>query len=155
MYKSCLFKRFSTIFTALFFHCIAHEQTAQNLTLSVRSSLFALFLTERHRSQNAGSLKSEERLSDFKERCAQLCRAQNGRGGYCAIYITADPVGIWAESRACTPNWNTENWRDFLPIWLDQLYSIWRNILVFHFESYSISNLLFYGSTPKGGRGGE
>jgi len=36
------------------------------------SSLVALFLIERHRSQNAGSLKSEERLSDFKERCAQL-----------------------------------------------------------------------------------
>ena len=41
--------------------------------MSVRSSLFALFLTERHRSQNEGSLKSEELLSDFKERCAQLC----------------------------------------------------------------------------------
>ena len=50
-----------------------HEQTAQNLILSVHSLLFALFLTERHRSQNASSLKSEERLSDFKERCAQLC----------------------------------------------------------------------------------
>ena len=41
--------------------------------MSVRSSLFVLFLTERHRSQNQGLLKSEERLSDFKERCAQLC----------------------------------------------------------------------------------
>ena len=29
-------------------------------------------LKERHRSQNEGSLKSEERKSDFKERCAQL-----------------------------------------------------------------------------------
>jgi len=53
--------RFSTIFTALFFPYIAHEQTAQYLILSVRSSLFALFLIERHRSQNHGSLKSEER----------------------------------------------------------------------------------------------
>jgi len=69
--------RFSTIFTALFCPYIAHEQTAQNLDyvsslVALRSSLFALFLIERHRSQNEGSLKSEERLSDFKERCAQL-----------------------------------------------------------------------------------
>ena len=60
----------STIFTALFYPYIAHEQTAQNLILSVRS---ALCLKERHRSQNEGSLKSEERLSEFKERYAQLC----------------------------------------------------------------------------------
>jgi len=53
MYKSCLFKHFSTIFTALFFPYIAHERTAQNLILSVRLSLFALYLIERHRSQNA------------------------------------------------------------------------------------------------------
>ena len=72
MYKSSIYRRFSTICTALFYPYIAHEQTAQNLILSVRSSLFALFLIERHRSQNAGLLKSEERLSDFKERCAQL-----------------------------------------------------------------------------------
>ena len=52
--------RFSTIFTALFFPYIAHEQTAQNLILPVRSLLFALFLIERHRSQNQSSLKSEE-----------------------------------------------------------------------------------------------
>jgi len=64
--------RFSTIFTALFFNYIAHERTTQNLILSVCSSLFALFLIERQRSQNNGSLKSKERLSDFKERCAQL-----------------------------------------------------------------------------------
>ena len=42
MYKPCLFKRFSTIFPALFFPYIAHEQTAQNLILSVRLSLFFL-----------------------------------------------------------------------------------------------------------------
>ena len=65
--------RFSTIFTALFCPYIAHERTTQNLILSVRSLRFALFVKERHRSQNQGSLKSEERLSDFKERCAQLC----------------------------------------------------------------------------------
>ena len=41
--------------------------------LSVRLSFFALILIERHRSQNKGLLKSEERLRDFKERCAQLC----------------------------------------------------------------------------------
>ena len=72
MYKSCLFKRFSTIFTALFFLYIAHERTAQNLILSVRLSLFTLFLIERHRSQNQGSLKREEQVSNFKEGCAQL-----------------------------------------------------------------------------------
>ena len=42
--------------------------------MSVRLSLFALCLIERHRSQNEGSLKSKERLSDFKERFAQLCK---------------------------------------------------------------------------------
>ena len=63
---------FSTVFTALSSPYVAHERTAQNLILSVRSLRFALCLKERHRSQNEGSLKSEERLSDFKERCAQL-----------------------------------------------------------------------------------
>ena len=64
---------FSTIFTALFYPYIAHERTTQNLILSVRSerSALCLCLKECHRSQNEGSLKSEERLSDFKERCAQ------------------------------------------------------------------------------------
>ena len=32
--------RFSAIFTALFFPYIAHERTAQNLILSLRSSIF-------------------------------------------------------------------------------------------------------------------
>ena len=63
---------FSTIFMALFYPYIAHGRTAQNLILSVRSLHFALFVKEHHRSQNHGLLKSEERLSDFKERCAQL-----------------------------------------------------------------------------------
>ena len=63
----------STIFTALFYPYIAHERTAQNLILSVRSERSALCLKERHCFQNEGSLKSEERLSDFKERYAQLC----------------------------------------------------------------------------------
>ena len=67
------FMRFSTIFTAYFFPYIAHERTAQNLIFSVHSSLFALFLIECHHFQNQGLLKSKERLSDFKERCAQLC----------------------------------------------------------------------------------
>ena len=44
----------------LFSPYIAHERTAQNLILSVRSLLFTLFLIERHRSQNQISLKSEE-----------------------------------------------------------------------------------------------
>ena len=64
----------STIFTALFYPYIAQERTAQSAILSVRSERFALCLKERHRSQNEGSLKSEERKSDFKERCAQLCK---------------------------------------------------------------------------------
>ena len=64
---------FLTIFTVLFYPYIAHERTTQNLILSVRSVRFALSLKERHRSQNEGSLKREEQLSDFKERCAQLC----------------------------------------------------------------------------------
>ena len=63
----------STILTALFYPYIARERTAQNLISSVRSERSALCLKERHRSQNEGSLKSEERKSDFKERCAQLC----------------------------------------------------------------------------------
>jgi len=65
----------STIFMALFYPYIAHEWTAQNLILSVRSVRSALCLKERHRSQNEGSLKSEEQLSDFKERYAQLCES--------------------------------------------------------------------------------
>ena len=56
---------FSTILTALICPYIAHERTAQNLVLSVRSLRFALFVKERYRSQNEGSLKS-------KERCGQL-----------------------------------------------------------------------------------
>ena len=64
---------FSTNFKALFYPYIAHERTAQNLILSVCSLRFALFVKERHRSQNEGLLKSEERLSDFKEGFAQLC----------------------------------------------------------------------------------
>jgi hypothetical protein len=63
---------FSTILTTFFSPYIAHA-TAQNLILSVCSLRFALCLKERHRSQNQGSLKSEEQLSNFKERCAQLC----------------------------------------------------------------------------------
>ena len=62
----------STIFTALFYPYIAQERTAQSAILSVRSERSTLCLKERHRSQNEGSLKSEERKSDFKERCAQL-----------------------------------------------------------------------------------
>ena len=50
----------STIFTALFYPYIAQEWTAQNLILSVRSERSALCLNERHRSQNEGSLKSDE-----------------------------------------------------------------------------------------------
>ena len=58
--------------TALSSPYIAQERTAQSAILSVRSERFALCLKERHRSQNQDSLKSEERKSDFKERCAQL-----------------------------------------------------------------------------------
>ena len=72
----------STIFTVLFYPYIAQEQTAQSEILSVRSERFALCLKERHRSQNEGSLKSKERKSDFKERCAQLWV------GYCRFLFT-------------------------------------------------------------------
>ena len=56
--------RFLTIFTALFY---PYEQTAQNLDfvsslVALCLSLFTLFLIERHRSQNQGSLKSKERF---------------------------------------------------------------------------------------------
>ena len=68
------FYAFSTILTALFCPYIAHEGTAHNLDYV--NSLVALCLTERHRSQNEGSLKSEERLSDFEERCTQLCKIE-------------------------------------------------------------------------------
>ncbi len=64
--------RFSTICTVLFYPYITHERTIQNLDFVC--SLIVLFLIERHRYQNQGSLKSEEGLSDFKERCAQLCK---------------------------------------------------------------------------------
>jgi len=73
MYKSSHFMPISTIFTALFYPYIAQERTAQSEILSVRSERFALCLKERQRSQNQGSRKSEERKSEFKERCAQLC----------------------------------------------------------------------------------
>jgi len=63
--------------TALSSPYIAQERTAQSAILSVRSERFALCLKERHRSQNQGSLKSEERKSDFKERCAQLCNIRS------------------------------------------------------------------------------
>ena len=59
--------------TALSSPYIAQERTAQSAILSVRSERFALCLKERHRSQNQGSLMSEEGKSDFKEQCAQLC----------------------------------------------------------------------------------
>jgi len=52
-----------------------YERTAQDLILSVRSLRFALCLKEHHRSQNESLLKSEERLSDFKENCAQLWKS--------------------------------------------------------------------------------
>ena len=66
------FYAFFNHFYSLFFPYIAHERIAQNLILSVRLLLFALFLKLLIRSVNQGSLKSEERLSDFKERCAQF-----------------------------------------------------------------------------------
>ena len=60
MYKSWIFMRFSTIFTALFYHYIAHEQTTQSLDfvsllVTLRSYSFYCF----YRSQNKGSLKSD------------------------------------------------------------------------------------------------
>ena len=51
------FYAFLTILTAVFCPYIAHERTAHNLDYV--SSLVALLLTERYRSQNKGSLKSD------------------------------------------------------------------------------------------------
>ena len=49
------------------------ERTAQSAILSVRSERFALCLKERHRSQNQGSLKSEERKSDMPSSASGVC----------------------------------------------------------------------------------
>ena len=65
--------RFSTILTALFFPYIAQERTAPNLILLVRSLCFTLFFKECHRSQNQGSLKSEERFQ--REMCPALLKS--------------------------------------------------------------------------------
>ena len=85
----------STIFTALFYPYIAHEQTTQNLILSVHSERSALCLKEHHRSQNEGSLKSEERLSDFKERYAQLWKSLSEFiRSFLLISLTSKPLKI-------------------------------------------------------------
>ena len=77
MYKSCNFMRFSTIFTVQSLKSLLELVHSFFLFLSFdfvsRSSLLALFLKSLLCSRNQGSLKSKERLSDFKERCAQLC----------------------------------------------------------------------------------
>ena len=86
----------------LFFLYIAQEQTAQNANLALRSSLFALFLKSLIRSQNQGLLKSEERLSDFKERCTQLCKC---------------PVQLW--------DWPTDDSKKKALGRLPLLYGLW------------------------------
>ena len=51
---------------------MAHAGTVQNRISSVCSPIFAHFIKSILCSRNKGSLKSEEQLSDLKERCAQL-----------------------------------------------------------------------------------
>ena len=59
----------------LFSPYIAHKSRANCSKFDFVTSLilFALFLKSLIRSRNQGLLKSEEQLSDLKERCAQLC----------------------------------------------------------------------------------
>ena len=64
-------------------------------------------------------------------------RTQKGRRGFCAKCIQLIQ-SVWAESRACTLCCNIVYWRDFLPILTESAECIRRNILVFHFASYSI-----------------
>ena len=59
-------------FCGSIFEVHAHEQTAQNGILSVRSALTAHFIKLLICSGNQGLLKSDERLSDLKEGIAQL-----------------------------------------------------------------------------------
>jgi len=54
------------------FPLIAHEQIAQNGIFSVCSRLITHFVKLLLRSGNKGLLKSDERMSNLKEQCAQL-----------------------------------------------------------------------------------
>ena len=87
---------FPTIFTALFYPYIAHERTAQNLILSLR---FALFVKERHGSQNEGSLKSKERFQ--RAMCPALINSVIMQGTW-----------VWTDGSA----WDYSNWWSGQPV---------------------------------------
>jgi len=53
-------------------------------------------------------------------------------------------VGMGRKSRQYTLFQHSVHGHDFLPIVTKSAVFIWRNILVFHFSSYSKYNLLFY-----------
>ena len=63
MYKSCLLKRFSTIFTALFYPYIAHERTLRIWIMSVRSSLFFSLSAIAHKIMVRSRAKSDRAIS--------------------------------------------------------------------------------------------
>ena len=73
--------RFSTIFTALFYPYIAHEQTAHNLDFV---SLLVAWVPSLPKLRFV-----QEQVSDFKEWCAQLCQ-------FCTIHwkelVTPTPL---------------------------------------------------------------
>ena len=58
---------------------------------------------------------------------------------------TADPVGMGRKLCPVEYAGILIYWRDFLPIQTGPTLCFRRNILVVHFASYSIYNLLFYG----------
>ena len=115
MYKSCIFRRFSTIFTALFCPYIAHEQTDQNLILSVCSSLFFLLsviapeIKVRSRAKSdwaflKSDVPSSEKDCEWADRQVEsgslnICSAGTAWYFYCLKGV--DP-------RGCTVVWNTK-----------------------------------------------
>ena len=59
-------------------------------------------------------------------------------------YRTADPVGMGKKVAPDTQYSSIVYRHDILPIPTGSAECIWCNILVFHFASYSIYNLLFH-----------
>ena len=78
------------------------------------SSLF--FFIEHHRSQNHGSLKSEEQLSNFKERCAQLWSAVI-RNKFIGIISIVNYVYSWSRR-----TWGESTMKYLLSIYLYKIY---------------------------------
>jgi len=76
MYKLCIFMCFSTIFTALFYPYIAHEQTTQNLKLSFRLLLFLLL------SAIAPNIKVRSRAREISKSDVPSSAKKHGDGRY-------------------------------------------------------------------------